>query len=65
MRPQSAPNEPALTLARARALPHACLLARSGAPASIAHYPDAETASQVLLAAGGPVSVTYERLDIA
>ncbi len=54
-----------MTLARARALPHACLLARSGAPASIAHYPDAETASQVLLAAGGPVSVTYERLDIA
>jgi hypothetical protein len=41
------------------------LLARSGAPASIAQYPDAETASQVLLAAGGPVSVTYERLDIA
>jgi hypothetical protein len=36
-----------------------------GAPATIAQYPDAETASQVLLAAGGPVTVAYERLDIA
>jgi len=36
-----------------------------GAPATVAQYPDAETASQVLLAAGGPVTVTYERLDVA
>ena len=35
-----------------------------GAPATVAQFPDAETASQVLLAAGGPVVVTYERLDI-
>ena len=35
-----------------------------GAPASLAQYPDAETASQVLLAAGGPVTVAYDRLDI-
>jgi type 2A phosphatase activator TIP41 len=44
-----------------------CFLAAgfcSGAPATVAQYPDAETASQVLLAAGGPVAVTYERLDI-
>ncbi len=37
---------------------------RSGAPATLAQYPDVETASQVLLAAGGPVTVTYERLDL-
>lgn len=36
----------------------------SGAPATVAQYRDAESASQVLLAAGGPVAVTYERLDI-
>ena len=33
-----------------------------GAPFRLAQYPDAETASQVLLAAGGPVTVTYDRL---
>ena len=38
--------------------------ARSGAPATLAQYRDVESASQVLLAAGGPVTVTYERLDI-
>jgi len=37
-------------------------LRERGAPATVAQYPDAETASQVLLAAGGPVAVTYERL---
>ena len=37
---------------------------RSGAPATLAQYRDVESASQVLLAAGGPVTVTYERLDI-
>ena len=37
---------------------------RSGAPATLAQYRDGESASQVLLAAGGPVTVTYERLDI-
>ena len=39
-------------------------LRERGAPATVAQYPDAETASQVLLAAGGPVKVSYERLDI-
>lgn len=37
---------------------------RSGAPATVAQYRDGESASQVLLAAGGAVAVTYERLDI-
>jgi hypothetical protein len=36
-----------------------------GAPAGVAQYPDAETASQVLLAAGGPVTMSYERLHIS
>lgn len=35
-----------------------------GAPAGVAQYPDAETSSQVLLAAGGPVTVTYDRLVV-
>jgi hypothetical protein len=39
-------------------------LRERGAPAGVAQYPDAETASQVLLAAGGPVTMSYERLDI-
>ena len=50
----------------ARRTPPAALTwpGRSGAPATLAQYRDAESASQVLLAAGGPVTVTYERLDI-
>ena len=34
-----------------------------GAPCTLAQFPDGETASQVLLAAGGPVTVSYDRLD--
>ncbi len=39
-------------------------LRERGAPATVAQLRDAEAASQLLLAAGGPVDVTYERLDI-
>ena len=39
-------------------------LRERGAPCGVAQYPDAETASQVLAAAGGPTSVRYDRLDL-
>ena len=39
-------------------------LKERGAPASPLQYPDADQAASVLLAAGGPVTMTYEQLEL-